>query len=55
MAPGSIRPMLWSREPDNSWDDRTLILRSLMRVEAKVDRIELLLLEDDDEEDREGS
>jgi hypothetical protein len=42
-------------EPDLAWDDRTLILDALMRIGAKLEDIEALLLEDGNGEDRERS
>jgi hypothetical protein len=43
------------RQPPESWDDFTIVIESLMRIEAKLDTIEQLVREEDDGEDQEGS
>lgn len=53
--PAAFPQMFRRRDDELGWEDRTLILRSLMRVEAKLESIESLLLEEDDGEDQEGS
>jgi len=48
--------VLWRRRKDGLyWDDRTLILNSLMVIQAKLEEIELLLREEDDGEGSEES
>ncbi len=44
--------MLWRRsEPQIDRDEVNLILESLMRIEAKLSEIKVLLGEDEDDED----